>query len=122
MDSIGEVILANENRGSRTLQRLIDDVKRSGVQPTHFLHVSFRFSTQAKKKGSKVRKMLYKLIKNRMYRREIAVDDEIYIKWTTLNEVTSTLYHTTSRFEETYVQQITRQLMTEVFHEILKKL
>jgi len=122
MDSIGDVVPLGDHRGSRTLQRLIDDVRQSGIQPTHFLHVSFRFSVEGKKKSSKVRKMLFEEIKNKRYIKRIADDDEVYIKWTTLNAQTSTLYHTTSRFEETYVRQITQEVLTKIFYFIIDTL
>ncbi|PRP85602.1 hypothetical protein PROFUN_06391 [Planoprotostelium fungivorum] len=117
MQQLGEV--ENARGSGVTISRFIREIRERQIQPTHFLMVNFVFS---RKLGSgqqqRIRQRAFSLINGRRFVRRMADDDEIHISWKSFNHTSSALYYAVSRYEETYVKQMTKALLGAVYTEI----
>lgn len=124
MDRIGSVAENRERRGNQTLARLIAEVKAKNINPTHFLLIYFGFNDVPLKIQNQIRRDFYFLINNKKYRLEMnsgEEGDEIFIRWKSPNSSSSALYYTFSRFDETYVRQLTRGIIQGAYAKTLNK-
>jgi len=124
MDSLGDVSRTKkDNRGNQTLVRLINEIKATNLSPTHFLLVNYQFSTSVSDTVKhRIRKLMYNRLNGKTYHKILGSDgDVVFIKWNTHNKTSSNLFYTTSRFEETYIRQLTKGLITSLYEEILKQ-
>lgn len=120
MDSVGSIV---KTSGGSTLSHMIQAVRQQGILPTHFLLVNFGFRSQLPPKhGASFRKKFFNLINNHKYAMHLGPDDDVHITWKSANTNTSMLYYASSRFEETYVHQLTRGLIKGAYFKILDEL
>eukprot|EP01094_Clydonella_sp_ATCC50884_P023813 TRINITY_DN5797_c0_g1_i1.p1 TRINITY_DN5797_c0_g1~~TRINITY_DN5797_c0_g1_i1.p1 ORF type:complete len:330 (+),score=40.60 TRINITY_DN5797_c0_g1_i1:679-1668(+) len=122
MDQLG-LVRTTVNRGE-TLSRMINHLRDNHINPTHFLLLNFRYGPNLKEKHKqyKVRTEMKKKIHDRPFRVVLGEDDVIFIRWKCVNENSSSLYYATSRFDETYIRQLTRSLMQAVYKALLEDL
>jgi hypothetical protein len=124
MESLGNIaeIGERDNRGNQTLSRLVDDIKAGGIKPTHFMLMALKFRRGIEKhKAANMRRNLFKVLNDVTYTHQMPDEDPLSIKWRCRNKSTSTIYYTTSRFEETYVRQLTKGLVRGAFNESLTR-
>lgn len=114
----------SENRGQQTLQKLIKEVRSKNLSPTHFLLIFFGFAIIKSSMRAKIRRLSFEKINEKDYSINISgdPDDKVNIKWKSHNQETSILYYSISRFDETYVRQLTKGLMKRVYEEIKDEL
>jgi len=124
MDSLGDVSRTKkDNRGNQTLARLINEIKAENISPTHFLLVNYQFSTSVSDTvKNRIRNLMFNRLNGKTYHKTLGLDgDVVFIKWNTHNKTSSNLFYTTSRFEETYIRQLTKGLITTLYDQILNK-
>jgi len=125
MDLLGNVQDTRDPRGNQTLVRLVNSLKASNVNPTHFLLIFFQFNRKTIRTSDQhsIRKMLFNYLNNKKYTININnnEDDQIFIKWKSQNEKSSIIYWSISRFEETYIRQLTKGLIQASYNSILSE-
>ena len=89
-------VAGTPNQGE-TLARMCEDIRRRGLQATHFLVVFFRWGKEIPKScKTKFRQMFFKFMTMKVVV-ELAEDDSVYVQWKSPNLKTSSMYYTTSR-------------------------
>lgn len=107
-----------------TLSRLVYEINANNIRPTHFLLIQLTYhKSLGENDRSRIKKMLSSLINFRRIIRNLSTDpdDIISIIWKSFNKENSSIYYTTSRLDETYVQQLTKQLMEETYEEMIRE-
>lgn len=110
MDTVGRVVATRDGRGA-TLSRIIDEIKRDNIKPTHFLLSSFMFAkTVPEGTRTKVRSAFFNKLNKKEFSLSINGDPEdvIKIKWFSCNKHSACVYYAICRLDETYVRQLTR--------------
>lgn len=122
MEQLGQ--LGHGGRGGGlSLSNMIHDLQEKGINPTHFLVLSFNFSALIPRKTRNLfNKKFFKRINNQRFCHTIGPGDEVHIVWQSPNASQSAFYYSVCRFEDTYFRQLTRGLIHGAFRKVLEEL
>ena len=122
MDTVGSLQESKNGLGG-TISKLVREIRRQNLQPTHFLLVVFAFSPDIKTMQNTLRKAVFDKING--FRHEVQIqddeDDIVHLTWRSVNKGSAMIYYTKSRFEETYVRQLTKGLIRSVHEQVLRE-
>lgn len=121
MDSIGKV----NKVGNNTLAKLMKRIEERKITPTHFLILQFTYHANLEKKYKQsIPKAFFDKLNERKYwvTFSSAIGDSSEITWSSENEYQSSIFWTTSRLAETYVNQMTKKLLLMVYNEVLQSI
>lgn len=110
-------------RSGNTFARLVRTLQQNDIRPTHFLIVQMTYHASLPNHlRSRVQPALFNFVNDHRYQKELnGPDDVVSITWKSPNQGSSMIYYATSRLDETYVRQLTDELLAKAHASILQK-